>query len=327
MILSMLIVITAQSLLVRAQSGSSLISNIPGAKTATDVLAASTDGVSRYLAPDGPIQPAITAIGGLPMRGAELANKGITQISSGLNSGAQSLSRSAGSDGQIRMPGLDALESSMPASIASLGGMMHGAIQQKNNFIRGQAEKGVQAGERLRSMMQNGLQGMTVRSSGHMAGMANMMSGAQDMLTKGTSQIQGQLKQSLSGHMGRMQAMQGIGDNVRNQAQGLTRTLSNGLSGTVDHLQRTGDQVKNQLQNGLHQNTQAMSGIMGSMQGGIGNMGDNMQKNLHGVLRHAQNAAQQVTSQIQQVANVPMSMIQNLGSMMMHSTGGQSGKY
>lgn len=314
--LSLFVAIYATSSLVIAQDG--VIANIPGGQTASAALASSADGMSRYLAPDGPIQPAITAIGGLPVRGAELVNNGISRISSGLDNGAQSLSHTAGQGGQIRMPGMDALESSMPVSIANIGNMMHGAIQQKNRFIAGQAEAGVQAGERLRSMMQNGLQGFrTKRSSGSgspMDGVASMISSAQDSLMNGASQIHGQLQQSLQGHMGRMQGMQGIGENMRNQVQGMGQTLTSGLQGAASSLQRTGEQLRGQIHGGMQQNMGAMSGIMNSMHGSMGNMGQNMQKNLQGVMQHAQNTAQQITSHLQQAAQGPLEMISNLGS-------------
>jgi len=313
---------TALVAVARGQESGALAS-IPGAGTATGILASSVDGMSRYLAPDGPIQPALTAIGGLPVRGIEMANLGISRISSGLHSGAEGISRAGGNGGNIRMPGMDALESAMPASIASLGGMMHGAIQQKNKFIMGQAERGVQAGERLRSMMQNGLQGMSARSSGPMVGASNMMASTQEAMMKGASQIQEQLKQSLQGHMSRMEGMQGIGENVRNQAKGITRTLSNGLSGTMDHLHKTGEQVMEQIQGGLQQNTKAMAGIVGSMQGSMGNMGQNMQKNLEGLSRHVRNTAQQVHSHLEQAVSGPLSMLQ--GMMQKGMGGGQGG--
>lgn len=331
-----LALIAALAFVVEAQETNSntsggTLANIPGAKTATGILASSADGMSRYLAPDGPIQPALTAIGGLPLRGIELANNGITRISQGFDNGAQSLSRSAGNDGTIRMPGMDAMESAVPASFAQLGGMMQGAIKQKNKFIMGQAEKGIQAGERLKNMMQSGLKGMSVRSAGHMAGASNMMSSAQDAMMKSTSEITNQLQKSLDGTMGRMKSMQGIGQNMRRQAQGISRTLTDGLTGTVSHLQRTGDQISSQLQSGMHQNMGALSGIVGSMQGSMGNMGNNMQKNLHGVVRHVQSTAEQVSSHLQQAASRPLEMIKGLGDnlggmMMMHNGGGSQGK-
>lgn len=340
------ITLLASALLVQGQE-QSILSNIPGAQTATGIMASSVDGMSRYFAPDGPIQPALTAIGALPLRGTELINNGITRISSGLNSGAQSLSRSAGNDGSIRMPGMETIRQSMPISLATMGSMMRSAIQGKNSFIRGQAEAGVQSGERLRSMMQKGLQsrrrkrdvsdaaasqadpllGEATMMMGH--GGHEMMSGMQNTMKKGVDQIKSQLQQSMSGHMDRMQSMHGIGGNMMNQAQGLTRTLSSGISGAMEHLQRTGQQMHQQLQGGLKQNMGAMSGMMGSMHGSMGNMGQNMQKNVQGVLKTAQSAAQQVTSQLQQAVSGPLGMLQNMGgslsSLMQGKMGGGSG--
>lgn len=303
------------------------MANIPGAQTASAALASSADGMSRYLAPDGPIQPGIAAIGTLPVRGAEMLNKGITRISSGLDSGAQRMSHAAGQNGNIRMPGMDALESAMPASFASLGGMMQGAIQQKNKFIAGQAEAGIQAGERMRTMMQQGLQGFHSRSSSPMVGAASMMSSAQDGLMKGASQIQSQIKQSLNGHMSRMQSMHGMGENMMSQVQGMGQTLTSGLQDAASSLHRTGEQLRGQIQSGLQQNMGTMGGVMESMHGSMGNMGQNMQKNVKGVVEHVQNTAGQLTEHLQQAVQGPLNMIQSLGSSLgsMMSQGVSSG--
>lgn len=329
----------------------SSLANIPGAQTATGIMASSVDGMSRYLAPDGPIQPALTAIGALPLRGTEMINNGITRVSSGLNNGAQSLSRSAGNDGTIRMPGMESIRQSMPTSLTNLGGMMRSAIQSKNRFIMGQAEAGVQAGDRLRSMMQNGLQSRKKRDVTDVAAEPmnqaasnvvdpmlseqtmmmdhKMMNSMHEGMMKGGQQIKSQLQQSMNGHMSRMQSMHGMGEGLMNQAQGIKRTLSSGLSGAVEHLQRTGQQVQQQLQGGMQKNMGAMSGIVDSMHGSMGNVGQNMQKNLQDVVKSAQNAAQQVHSHIQQVASGPLSMLQNLqsslGSMMQGKMGGSGG--
>lgn len=305
---------------------SETLANIPGGQTAAAALASSADGMSRYLAPDGPIQPAITAIGGLPIRAAEQLNRGVSQISLSLDNGAQSLSHSAGQGGAIKMPAREFIASGMPDSLTSMGNMISNGIASKNSFIAGQAESAVQAGERLRQRMQGGLEGLrTRRQVDPMQGSDTMMSGAQDMMMKGGQQIKSQLQQHMSGAMDRLQGVQGIGDNVRNQAQGISRTLTNGLTGAVEHLQRTHEQVRNQVHGGLQQNMGAMSGIMQSMQGSMGNLGGNMQKNLQGVMQQAQQAAQQVTSHIQQTVSGPLSMLQNLGSgLMKGGSGGMS---
>lgn len=221
-----------------AQNNGVDLSYFPGAQTAAGVLAASTDGLSRYLAPDGPIQPGITMIGGLPMRGVELANNGITGISSSLRSGAQSMARAAGQS-DTSMPGMQALASAMPAQVAQLGNMMQSAIRSKNNFIRGQAESGIQAGTRLSQMMQNGLR--TKRSAdGDLAADSTMMMGSMgEAMMKGKSKLEKQLKQSMSGHMSRMQSMHGMGGQMRNQAQQIGQTMTEGLTGAMEHLHRT----------------------------------------------------------------------------------------
>lgn len=326
MILS-IVALSVAALILPASCQQPIIANIPGGQTASAALASSVDGMSRYLAPDGPIQPALTAIGTLPVRAVEQVNKGISQISLGLDRGAQSLSHTAGQGGQIKMPGVDTIASGMPTSLTSLGNMMSSAVAQKNLFIAGQAESGIQAGERLRSMMQGGLNGVrTRREADPMEGSETMMMGAQDMMMKGAQQIKSQMQQHMSGAMDRLQGVQGIGDNVRNQVQGITRTLSNGLTGTMEHLQRTGEQVRGQIQGGLKQNMGAMSGIMQSMHGSMGNMGENMQKNVQGVMQHVQDTAQQVSGHIQQTVQGPLSMLQNLGGGLMKggSGGGMS---
>ena len=130
---------------------------LPGSQYMNDFGAATADGISRYFAPDGPIQPAITAVGGLPMRGAEMLNQGITQISSGANTMARRMAQSGSRNGQIAMPGMDSIRSNMPGPLAAIGDVMQDTIRGKNNFIRGQAESAVQSGERQRQSIQQGL--------------------------------------------------------------------------------------------------------------------------------------------------------------------------
>lgn len=125
---------------------------VPGVKTAADTMAASADGLSRYLARDGPIQPAITAIGGLPMRAGELINRGISRLSDGFGSGARSVANRAGS-GEIKMPGMETLRNLAPAPVASMGSMIRQGISYKNGAIMNQAREGIAAGERLSGMM------------------------------------------------------------------------------------------------------------------------------------------------------------------------------
>lgn len=306
------------------------LSSVPGTQTAAGILASSSDGLSRYLAPDGPIQPGITAIGTLPVRGAELANNGITRISSGFGSGARSLANAA-NRADTSMPGLQALESAMPASFAQLGSMMQGAISKKNSFIRGQAEAGIEAGNRLGSMMKNGLQGMSVRSSGLMTDAFGSM---QDTMMKGSSKLQGQMKQSMDGHMSRMQSMHGMGGQMMNQAQQLGQTFTEGLTGTMEHLQRTGQKMVGQIHQSHQKNTEAMGGILGSMHESVGNLGKNMGGNFGDVVGHAQEAAQKVSAHLQKAASAPMEALQHLGNtfgsmMQSASSGGKSagGKY
>lgn len=295
--------------IVSAQSG--LIQNIPGGKTAAGVLSATLDGGKQYLAPDGPIQPAITAIGGVPMRGTEMANRGISRIASGLGTGAQRISEAAGNGGNVDMPGMQAMESMMPASIAQMGSGLHSMIQQKNNMIRGQAEAAIQSANRQGQMIRKGFSGM---AQGSMGDMSSMMSGAQDAMMKGVSTVQGQLKKSLSCTMNRMQTVQGMGHNMRNQAEGLTKTLADGVSGSFSQLQQTGEKVRNQLQGGLKQNMGAMSGMMGSLQNSASELSSNLQSNVQGLMGHASKAASQVSGRIQRSLSAPMNMLQNLGS-------------
>lgn len=155
----LLVAAVASIATVRAQinGNSGMAANIPGAQTASAFMASASDGMSRYLAPNGPIQPAITAISGLPLRAGEMVNGGITSISSGFNNGGQRMSQAAGQGGQIRMPGMDTAASMMPGPISSLGGALQGMIQSKNRFIMGQAERGVEAANRMGQNMQQGL--------------------------------------------------------------------------------------------------------------------------------------------------------------------------
>lgn len=318
------------------------LSYFPGAQTTAGVLAASTDGLSRYLAPDGPIQPGITMIGGLPMRGVELANNGITSISSGLQSGAKSMARAAGQS-DASMPGMQALGSVMPAQMGQLGNMMQSAIRSKNNFIRGQAESGIQAGNRLGQMMRNGLSVRRSASPATVAASATaadeldnsdlsadstmMMGSMGDAMMKGKSKLEDHLKQSMSGHMSRMQSMHGMGGQMRDQAQQIGQTMTEGLTGAMEHLHRTGEKIVGQLQSGHQKNTQAMSGIFDSMQDSIGKLGKNMGGNMGDMFGQVQSAAQQVHEHLQKAASGPLNALQSLGSSfgsMMHSGKGGS---
>lgn len=315
---AILLSLVASAALVSGQGGSSL-SMIPGAQTASGVIASTLDGTSRYLAQDGPIQPAITAIGGLPLRAVEGLNNGITHISSGLRNGAQASARAAGGDDQnIRMPGMAALESSMPASFASIGNQMHGAIQAKNKWIMGQADRGIQAGQRLGKMMHNGMS--VSRSKSPMVGASNMIEQAHEAMSKGASQIQGQLKQSMSGVMDRMGSLRGMGDNMMGQVRGMGQTLQEGLQKGMENGQQMGQKLRSQLEGGLKQNMGALSGMMDSMQGGMGQAGQNMQKNMRSALSQAQNAASQIGDHLQQAVSGPMNMLKG-----MMNGGGSSG--
>lgn len=286
-----------------------VISSIPGAQTASGVIASSLDGASRYFAPDGPIQPAITAIGGAPLRGAELLNNGITHISSGLRNGAQASSRAAGGDPEnIRMPGMQALESSMPQSIASLGSAMQGMIRSKNNFIRGQAERGVQAGERLRKAMEQGLSAKSSRSPMVRAG--NMMEQSSDAMMKGASQLQEQFKQSVSGLMGGLGNLQGMGDNMRNQMGGMGQTLQKGVQDGIKNGQEVTQKLRGQLESALKSNMNSMSNLMSSMQS---NMNQNAQKSVKGMLDRTQSGVQMLSSHLQNMASAPMDLLNMMG--------------
>lgn len=144
------------SLVVAASGQGGLPSQVPGGSTIARMMAASTDGVSRYFARDGPIQPAIAAIGGLPMRAAELTNRGISRMSDAMASGAQRMSRSAGDSGNSRMPGMAYIERNAPAPISRMTSMMQQGVRTKNQYIMGQAEAGIQSGNRIQNMMRGG---------------------------------------------------------------------------------------------------------------------------------------------------------------------------
>jgi len=305
-----------------AASGGSL-GSIPGAQTAAGMLASASDGMSRYLAPNGPIQPAITAIGGLPLRAGELANSGITSISSGFNRGARRLSQAAGQGGQIRMPGLDTAASMMPASFARIGDSVQGMIRSKNNFIMGQAERGIEAASRMGQAMRQGLQ---VRSSGPMEHMGQMVSQTHEMISKGGQQIKGQMEQSLSRTMGRMKTMQGMGADVGQQISGYGRTLAQGAQGVVGQVRQTGQQLVSQMQQNHNKNMSGVSGMLGSLHGSMGQMGKDMQQNLSGLQRQASNVAQQLTNSLQSVAQLPMNVMQSL-MQSKGSSGSSGGRY
>jgi hypothetical protein len=304
-----------------AHPDTDILSRIPGGRTAAGILSSSANGMSRYFAQDGPIQPALTAIGTVPVRVTEPINRGITRISSGLNNQAQRLSRAAGQNGQISMPGLQTAESHMPESIASLGQAAQNMIGRKNRWIMNQAERGVESANRLGQMMH----GMSVRASGPsssslMEGPANMMRSALDFMAKSASTLKQQTQQHLNGAMNRMGSMQDIGQGVIQQKQGYARTVQQGVAGAAEQLQQTGQQLMSQVQNNHQKNMRSMSGVLESFQGSMGNMNSNMHKNMQEMAQHAQGAAQQVTSSIQEaaqkVAEAPMKVMASLSSMM-----------
>lgn len=316
------LVVASVLLSLASLANSQALGSIPGAQTASGVIASTLDGASRYFAPDGPIQPAITAIGGAPMRGAEMLNGGITYISSGLRNGAQASSRAAGGDPEnIRMPGMEALESSMPASFAQLGSAIHSGIRAKNNFIRGQAERGVQAGERLRKAME---QGLSVKSSqGPMVRAGGMMEQSSDAMMKGASQIQDQLKQSMSGVLNRIGSLQNMGTQMRGQMDGMGKTLQQGLESGLKNGQNMSQKLRSQLESALKSNMNSMSGIMNSMQGSMGQLGQNAQKNIRGMIENAQKSAQQLSGHLQNAVSAPMDMMKN----MMNGASSSGNKY
>lgn len=127
-------------------------------KTSAGVLSASVDGMSRYIAPDGPIQPALSAISSLPIRGMEYMNRGLSYASLGLQNRAQNLAKSAYDDGQVRMPGMESLRQSMPSYMQSLTSQLQSGIRAKNGFIWTQAERGHEASKRMNDLMKGGLQ-------------------------------------------------------------------------------------------------------------------------------------------------------------------------
>lgn len=309
-----------------ATSGSTL-ALIPGGQRAAGALALGADGLAQYFAANGPIQPAITAIGGLPLRGAELVNGAINWASNGLDRSAASLSRAAGSASQIRMPTLDALPGAVPALFEPLAEGTKNAIRGKNSFIMSQASSAQQAAQRLmqahQPMQQQQVQSRRKRSVNPMEMMGHMTKSTMD----NGKQVVEQIKEHFQGTMGRMQGMQDIGMKVMSQAQGLKRTLSSGLQGSMGHMQQTGEKMMMQMRQNHQQNTKAMGSMLGSMHGSMGKMGSNMQKNLDGVVRQAQQAAQQVTQSLQQAIKGPIDMLSNLGNSLNKGAmgGGSSG--
>lgn len=309
------------------------------AQTVTGILATSADGVSRYLAPDGPIQPALTAIGGLPIRAVELANSGITQVSSGMDSMAHSIARAGGNE-QIAMPGLAALQSVMPSPVGQLGNMASSMIQTKNRLIMGQAEAGIDAGNRLRTAMEQGLQGsasasvatpvvaaslvrsaravnnndapqMEMAESGkHMSTMMSQMGdglqGVSKQATGALEQVRTKLERGLHKVVSQAQSMGGkMSNNMRGQTRGILSTLTNGFQGVLHTVQGTASQLSRQLQSGMQQNMHMASGMMDQMHGNMG-----------GVAKEAENMMGQMqnglASAIGRVQNVAEKSVQNL---------------
>lgn len=163
--------------------------DIPGLRTAAGVLASSSDGMSRYIAPDGPIQPALTAIGGLPILATEQLNQGLSRASLSLHNQAQNLANSAGGNGQVSMPGMESLRNAMPSPIRSLGNQLRSGISAKNNYIRGQADRGIEAGQRLRTHMDGGIEGFARQ-------MEQSGSSASPQLSRGFSSAQNMAEQT-----------------------------------------------------------------------------------------------------------------------------------
>lgn len=325
-------------------SGNSVIASIPGASTATQIMASSVDGMSRYFAPDGPIQPAITAIGGLPMRGTEYINRGITSMSSGLNRGAQGLSRSAGNNGNVQMPGMQSIRSMMPDQVGSLGSMMRSAIQGKNGFIRGQAESGVQAGDRLRSMMQNGLQQRKKRDTSLAApaaadlppiSMVNTISnnGLSSLSANNgaATQSQATMLNGISSQAANMMPTNAINNqaSVVDPLMGES-TMMHGSGGMemMDHMQDTmmkgADQIKNQLKehlNGHMSRMQTMSGMGDNMRNQAEGLHRTLSNGLMGTMEHLQRTGEQVSQQLQGGMQKNMGLMSGLMGSMNKSMG------
>lgn len=228
-----------------------------------------------------------------------------------------------------------ATSSHMSGGMDQLGQGVKSMIKSKTDMLHSTAQAGMQSMSQLGGMMQKGMKSMGQHGGKGMMMPMEMMNSAQDFMSKSGSQLKEQVKQHLTGTLGRLGSMQGMGQKMGKQAEGIGRTLTNGLQGAVSQLTQTGQQVSSQLQQSFKQNTQAMTGILGSLQGSMGSMGGNMQKNMDGLMQHAQKTAQQLTSSLTQVVQGPLNMLSSLtsglGNMMMkgggHGGGGGGGGY
>lgn len=287
-------------------NGRGMLSRLPGSRTAAGILA-SADGASRYFA----------AISDLSMRGGELLNREVDRTSTRLNNQAKRLANPAG---QTQMPGMDAMESHMPASIANIGEQVHDLVMRKSNIIRSQAEAGIASASKLSKMMGEGFKMKAPFNP------PKILSSTQELMVKGNTVIQKQLKQHLEGTMGRMSGVQSMTENIHHQKNDYLKTLSDGLGGTVHHIQKTGEKLVKQVHTNHAKNTKALGDMMSSFHGSMGDMGQNMHKNLEGVVRHAQSTAQQLSSSLQEAVQKPMEMLSQLGSniggMMQGAKGG-----
>lgn len=175
--------------------------NLNPINAASSAVAAGAGGMRRYLGPDGPIQNGVSAIGGLPMRGGELINRGLSGVSNGFGSVSDRARQMANGARNIPVPSMDSVRNLVPSAdgirnlvpstdgirnlvpsadgvrnlVPSADGIrnlvpnvrnmvqspasnvasgLKGAIDSKNDFIRNQAIRAAEAGDRMRSRIQ-----------------------------------------------------------------------------------------------------------------------------------------------------------------------------
>lgn len=227
-------------------------------------------------------------------------------------------------------PDQQTLDSMMMSHKSGMMGHMGDMMQQGMAHKQQLLQRGMQAKQQMVGALQGSMQGVKMRSHGHMESMAGMMESAQKTMMKGGQEMKQQLKQSLEGHMGRMQGIHGIGENMMGSVQRVGRTLSEGVSSTVNQLTQTGQKVAQQLRGDMKKNSNMMSNIVGSMHGSMDNMGKGMQKNLMGLMGSMQGAVGQISSQLSKVAQAPMQILEKvsqLKSNMMNMGGGGAGRH
>ncbi|KAG9508657.1 Calcipressin-2 [Fragariocoptes setiger] len=283
-------------------------------ETAASALSATADGGSRYFAPDGPIQPALTAIAGAPMRLTELANSGITQLSNGLNT----ISHRAGHGEVKQMPGLSAL-SSMSSSLSSVKDALHSMIQQKNRAIMEQAHRGIESADRLRSSMDKGRMGMRNDMQESLHDASNMVSSTMHKTMGQLSQLSQKLNNGVEKIMNSASKSHGaMQDNMMSQTEQIVGTVRKGLERSVSNVQRTSEELMSDLDKGGNQNMKHGMGMMQDMQGHMmdaANLGQHVIGQLHNGVADVINQVQQVGQKKNQRKTKMENLITNLNDL------------